>query len=83
MPMDQARNLTWSEDLAWSSMCIAARDVSSVRDQAAFEALSASVRSEIGQACIQQSRCLDEALSAYDDQLIARRTDRWLRSGRK
>jgi ATP-dependent helicase HrpA len=60
---DKAASLV--ADLAWSSMCIAAGAVSGVREQAALEDLCARVRSGIGQACIELSRCLSEALSAY------------------
>jgi len=49
-------------ELAWKSLCETAGDVISIRDEAAFEALSHRVRNEIGSNCLRLAGLLNELL---------------------
>ena len=50
------------DELAWKSLCETAGDVSSIRDESAFEALCHRVRNEIGRNCLQLAGLLNELL---------------------
>jgi ATP-dependent helicase HrpA len=50
------------DELAWKSLCETAGDVSSIRDESAFEALCHRVRNEIGHNCLQLAGLLNELL---------------------
>ena len=50
------------QELAWKSLCETAGDVSGIRDEAAYEALSHRVRNETGGNCLRLAGLLNELL---------------------